>query len=225
MNDWHLWLSKHDIAQPMIHQDDIGLYWLLNQKKKRINWFEKHQLYYQSGMSKKNHKLLQALYGRVDRPLFILDACAGLGNDLFLMALGGCKILACEKNPQVFAVLSDMMKRSKQKKWFGQDNIQLVFCAAEKMMKTWPSCSIRPDVVYLDPMFEKDFKGEVKANAALLKSMAEIEGSQGLFKLAMDFARSKVVVKRPIQAGHLSSEKPTYIIQGKTTRYDVYQIG
>lgn len=225
MKFWSQWLLRHNVVNPQVYQDDGGLYWLLNNKKKRIDWFEKHQLYHRSGMSKKHHKLLQAVYGRTDCAPLVLDACAGLGNDMFIMALGGCEVIACEKNPQVFAVLSDMIARAQKKKWFGQENINLIFGSAENIMRTWPGYRARPDVVYLDPMFEKDFKGEVKANSAFLKSLVDIETSKDLFEIALNFANSKVVVKRPNQADHLSDAKPTYIIEGKTTRYDVYQVG
>ena len=127
MKFWSQWLLRHNVVHSQVCQDDDGLYWLLNNKKKRIDWFEKHQLYHRSGMSKKHHKLLQAVYGRTDSTPFILDACAGLGNDMFIMGLGGCEVIACEKNPQVFAVLSDMMARAQKKKWFGQENINLIF--------------------------------------------------------------------------------------------------
>lgn len=222
--NWHLWLKSHNVCRPYIQQDQTGLYWIKDKKKKQINWFEKHQPYHHKGMSKNNHKLIQAIHGRLEARPLVLDACAGLGCDAFLISLSGCDVISCEKNPQIFALLADMHAKANDKDWCGLERIKIIFGCALKIMRNWPGHRIRPDVVYLDPMFEKDFKGKVKANATLLKAIVDVEDATQLLESALSLARLKVVVKRPVYANQISDLKPTYIIQGKTTRFDVYQV-
>lgn len=223
--NWQRWLKHHNRHDSEICQDNGSLYWIKNRKRQQINWFDKHRPYHQIGMSKKQHKLIQAIHGRMTVKPIVFDACAGLGYDTFLMSLSGCDVIACEKNASIFALLADMHAKANNQSWLGQGKIKIIFGCAVQIMHEWPEYRIRPDVVYLDPMFDKDFKGEVKANAALLKSLVAVENTDQLFKLALSTARYKVVVKRPLAAKPLSDSKPTYTIQGKTTRYDVYQVG
>lgn len=224
MTDWLVWLKSHKVHTPIIEQVKSNLYWSQNNCKKQINWFDKYLPFHQKGMTKGNHQLLKAIYGRLDGSPLVLDACAGLGYDAFLMSLGGCRVIACEKNPQIFALLANMYARSKEKDWYGKEHLSVGFCCSMSLMNHWPSFRVRPDIIYLDPMFEKKFKGEVKANASLLKSLAKVEEMTNMFNLSLAFTRSKVVVKRPLYAESISSQKPTYMIKGKTTRYDVYQV-
>ena len=225
VQDWHRWLKDHYSKKLTILQDEFGLFWEKENKKKRINWFDKYHPYHQIGMPRKQHKLIQAILGRVDSRPLVLDACSGLGYDAFLMSLSGCDVIACEKNPCIFALLANMHAKASDKQWCGKKRIKIIFGCALKVMQQWPKHRIKPDVVYLDPMFDKNFKGEVRANAALLKSLVEVENTNEIFALAMSIARFKVVVKRPVYANQLSSLKPTYVVQGKTIRYDVYQLG
>lgn len=222
-NDWLKWLHLQGVQQPSIKAFGHGLGWLYAGSEHQVSWLDKLPQH-QTGLSKKHHKLIQAIWGRKDNAPFVMDACAGLGLDTYLMARSGARILACEKNPEIYALLADAYKRACQNPWYGQSKISLVYGCSSFMMKHWPVCRVRPDVIYLDPMFETNFKGQVKANAVLLKSLAQVEDATALFLQALNFTRSKVVVKRPIQAQYLNSKRPTYEVSGKTTRYDIYQV-
>lgn len=222
--EWQRWLKQQNIQIPDVSQDEYGLYWLKDNTKKRVNWLSKYHHFIKSGVSKKQHKLLQAIYGRSTKIPFVLDACAGLGYDAFLMLLGGCDVIACEKNPQIFSLLANMLEDAKRAEWFDKHQMSTQYGCAIKLMDTWPCYRVKPDVVYLDPMFEKDFKGEVKANIAFIKKIVDVEETNQLIYSAMNLANDKVVIKRPIKAKHLSNLNPTYVLQGKTTRYDVYQV-
>lgn len=220
---WASWLYSKGIDTPLVHQDERGVYWYENKHKKRLDWLAKHHEFHRTGMGKRQHNLLKAIFGRLKVAPFVMDACAGLGQDAFLMSLGGCRVIACESNPQIYAVLHDACLRAKEKGWCGMDNMSLVFMNSILLMQHWPESRLRPDVVYLDPMFDKPYKGEVKAYARLLKLLACQDSVQELLEVALKFARNKVVVKRPLKGGCLMGKAPTYQLTGKTTRYDIYQ--
>ena len=82
------------------------------------------------------------------------------------------------------------------------------------------------DVVYLDPMFP-----ERKKSAKVKKEMQAFHGIVGgdqdadsLLALALKVANYRVVVKRPAGAKHLADKKPSYSLEGKSTRYDIYTL-
>lgn len=104
----------------------------------------------------------------------------------------------------------------------------------------------KPDVCYLDPMFPPRQKSAaVKKNMQILhgllqtnqkanlsknsKSIEDAErcrAEQNLLEAAMEAARVRVVVKRPINAAALggvnSERKPSHDIRGSVNRWDVY---
>ena len=81
--NWQRWLQTHHVNEARINQDETGLYWIKDNNKKQVDWFNKHHLYHQKGIPKKQHKLAQAIYGRMTSKPFVLDACAGLLDEAF----------------------------------------------------------------------------------------------------------------------------------------------
>ncbi|MCK5661894.1 MAG: class I SAM-dependent methyltransferase, partial [Thiotrichaceae bacterium] len=79
------------------------------------------------------------------------------------------------------------------------------------------------DCLYLDPMFPAHKSsarpGKELQILQLLTSNLNIEA---LFELALQKAKYRVVVKRPIHATTLSDRKPDIIYKEKTIRFDVY---
>ncbi len=80
------------------------------------------------------------------------------------------------------------------------------------------------DVVYLDPMYPHSEK-----SAAAKKEMAFFRDLIGhdadadaLLPIALAKANYRVVVKRPKGAPYLNEQKPTYQLDGKSGRFDVY---
>ena len=95
----------------------------------------------------------------------------------------------------------------------------------------------RPDICYLDPMFPPRTKSAlVKKNMVILHNLLETQSDEDteqrlikeaeLLNAALCAARTKVVVKRPIQApplgGDLVERKPSNVIKGSVNRWDVY---
>ncbi|TXH77678.1 MAG: 16S rRNA methyltransferase, partial [Thiothrix sp.] len=84
--------------------------------------------------------------------------------------------------------------------------------------------SIKPDVIYLDPMFPERQKSALvqKEMRCLHEVVGEDTDSDALLTLARRIAKHRVTVKRPRLAPELAGLKPAFVISGKAVRYDVY---
>lgn len=162
----------------------------------------------------------------------VLDATAGLGVDAFVLASLGCCVTMLERVPAVRALLQDGLRRAlahAAEKDPGlqtiMDRMQLLGSDARDYFQQLPEAE-RPEVVYLDPMFP-----ERKKSAAVKKEMQLFHHLIGPDKdadqvchAARAIARDRVVVKRPRTAPALAACTPSYSIEGKRNRYDVYLI-
>ncbi len=163
----------------------------------------------------------------------VLDATAGLGGDAFVLASLGCAMQLCERSPLAFALLNDGIQRAKQcddnevREIVGRMDL-LSINAVDYMQQLLCSDSVRhkPDVVFLDPMFP-----EKRKNAAAKKSMTAFhtlvgadEDADALLPLALQVAQRRVVVKRPRHAPVLSGIKPSLVMEGESTRFDIYTL-
>jgi len=165
-------------------------------------------------------------------PLTILDATAGLGRDAFVLASLGCKMCLVERSPILAALLQDGLERALQSPEVAPiiRSMQFILQDAHFILAGLTS-ETAPDVVYLDPMFPTK---EKKSKSALTKmEMRIIRDMVGedfdaalLLPLALAKARKRVVVKRPKVAPPLVPEPaPSFVVPGKSNRYDVYLTG
>jgi 16S rRNA (guanine1516-N2)-methyltransferase len=157
----------------------------------------------------------------------VFDATAGLGSDAFVLASLGCHVTLAEQHPVVFALLEDGLKRARQ----GDDDVAAI---TTEFLQLLPMGSALMhlaasaetfDVVYLDPMFpERQKSASVKKAMQYLHEVVGIDHQQEeeLFRLARSKAGKRVVVKRSRHAPDLVPEKPSYRVEGKAVRYDVY---
>ncbi len=156
----------------------------------------------------------------------IIDATGGFGRDSFLMALAGCRITVCERNPVIFALLEDGLKRALM-------HSATVETASKITLMKKDACSLfhemeksgkLVEVVYLDPMYPARSKSaKVKKELQLLQLLLGHDTeSNNLFDLAMQISTKRVVVKRPQAASFLTKISPSYSLKGKTTRFDIY---
>ncbi|MDX1693729.1 MAG: class I SAM-dependent methyltransferase [Ketobacteraceae bacterium] len=167
--------------------------------------------------------VVKAVLGRNKQRLpSVIDATAGLGRDSFLLAVLGCEVLMVERHPVVGALLEDGLMRYQQE---GDQAIasRLAFCSQDFLLAALPPA----DVVYLDPMFPKrDKSALVKKEMQLFKTMVGADtDSDSLLGAATALARERVVVKRPDKAPFLADVKPTYSLSGRSSRFDIYQVG
>eukprot|EP00611_Tribonema_gayanum_P000393 TRINITY_DN10266_c0_g1_i3.p1 TRINITY_DN10266_c0_g1~~TRINITY_DN10266_c0_g1_i3.p1 ORF type:complete len:194 (+),score=40.00 TRINITY_DN10266_c0_g1_i3:414-995(+) len=159
----------------------------------------------------------------------------------FVMAGAGCRVVMFERSPVVAALLQDALGRLAAAP---EADAQQV--ASRMQLHVADSCSLgdafhgereRPDVCLLDPMFPpKTKKALVKKDMQVLQSLFQQgvansatntdDDAAKLFATAAAFARSKVVVKRPIKGDTLVPvPKPTHSLRGRSNRFDVYAVG
>jgi 16S rRNA (guanine1516-N2)-methyltransferase len=164
--------------------------------------------------------VVKAVRGRSTEILTVLDATAGLGRDCFLLALSGCRVIACERHPVVAWLLADGLWRAA-----GSDRTASVVSRIEFLPgSAFDAMSSRSfDVALLDPMFPEREKTALvkKEMRAFQRLVGADEDAKALLALARDRARLKVVVKRPASASPLA-ERPSHSINGKAGRFDVY---
>jgi 16S rRNA (guanine1516-N2)-methyltransferase len=160
--------------------------------------------------------------------LSVLDATAGLGRDAFVLADLGCRVLLCEREPVVAALLEAGLADAA-----GRGDPWLAGVSAR--MQLWPGDARalpadRPgavDVIYLDPMFpprgkSAAVKKEMALFQALLEGAASEDDSEALLDWALAQAVARVVVKRGLKAPCLGDRRPSHQLRGKAVRFDVY---
>jgi 16S rRNA (guanine1516-N2)-methyltransferase len=161
----------------------------------------------------------------------VLDLTAGMGGDGFVLATLGCEILLLERNPVVHSLLDDGLQRAAIAGLEDTEfaaiaaRISLLDTDAGTYLKALPAepCA---DIIYLDPMFP-----ERKKSAKVKKEMQAFHGIVGgdedaseLLELSLARARYRVVVKRSSSAGYLADTAPSYSLEGKSTRFDVFAL-
>jgi len=156
----------------------------------------------------------------------VCDATAGLGGDTWLLAAWGCEVIALERSEVIFALLADGLERARATAPTICDRIRLVQGDAMEIFANWSErdCGATPDVVFLDPMFppkKKKAALERKEMRALRTVVGEDADASALLSAALELARRRVVVKRPLHAESLVLH-PTVSQKGKSMRYDVY---
>lgn len=156
-----------------------------------------------------------------------VDATAGLGEDSLLLAAVGFEVTLCEADPVIAALLEDALARSSAHEVLGPivERMHLVAGDSRSVLAELGAASdIRPDVVYLDPMFP----GRTKS-AAVKKKFQLIHGlerptepldEESLLQAALAAHPRKVVIKRPVKGPYLAGVKPSHAIAGKAVRYD-----
>lgn len=156
-----------------------------------------------------------------------VDATAGLGEDSLLLAAAGFTVTLCEADPVIAALLEDALARASVHEVLGPivERMHLVAGDSRAVLAEFGTApDIRPDVVYLDPMFP----GRTKS-AAVKKKFQLIHGlerptepldEESLLQAALAAHPRKVVIKRPVKGPYLAGVKPSHAIAGKAVRYD-----
>ena len=160
----------------------------------------------------------------------VLDLTAGLGVDAFVLAGLGCQIKLLERNPIVHLLLQDGLNRALNA---GRDDSSLQSIIARmELLKTDSSIYLdalnqdMPDIIYLDPMFPTRKKSaQVKKE---MQALHQIVGSDidadNLLEQALCKTKYRVIVKRPAHSAFLGNHKPSYSLEGKSTRYDIFAL-
>ena len=162
----------------------------------------------------------------------VLDGTAGLGRDAFVLASLGCRVQLVERHPVVAALLEDGIERAKQDADIGEwvrERVTLLHASSHTALEQLirDEQFIRPDVVYLDPMYphpdNKKKSALVKKEMRVFQSLVGADSDADfLLAPALALATKRVVVKRPDYAEWLQQQKPTMAIETKKNRFDVY---
>ena len=156
----------------------------------------------------------------------VLDATAGLGRDAFVLAELGCHVHMLERQPVIAALLQDGLTRATRDAELGlwiDQRLTLTVADSREFIHHLPTDQ-RPDVIYLDPMYPEREKTSLvkKAARALRLVVGDDPDAEALLSCALARARQRIVVKRPRYAPHLEQRQPSFSIDGKATRFDVY---
>ncbi|MEO8411568.1 MAG: class I SAM-dependent methyltransferase [Propionivibrio sp.] len=154
----------------------------------------------------------------------VVDATAGLGRDAFVLAQLGCTVTLIERQPLIAALLEDGLQRALTDTEVSAivARMRLLPGDAIELMRAWPDAP--PQVVYLDPMFpHRDKSALVKKEMRIFRLLAGDDlDAPALLAAALDLATHRVVVKRPRKAPAIAGEAPGYVLEGESSRYDVY---
>lgn len=158
-------------------------------------------------------------------PLTVVDATGGLGRDAFVLASLGARLYVIERQPVVFELLGDGWRRA-------LDNPRTAEAAGRMTLIHADAAEWLPaghggdaDTVYLDPMYPPETKGgEVKKGIrSLQRLIGPQEDAKRLFSAARAAAPRRLVIKRPRKAPPLEPGLAHFSIEGRQTRFDVYQ--
>lgn len=158
-------------------------------------------------------------------PLTVIDATAGLGQDAFVLASLGCKVIMIERSPIIAALLADALQRGLTDPQIQPfiSNMHLIEGDALLVLQSLAATE-HPDVIYLDPMFPlRDKSALVKQDLRILKEIVgDDPDADQLLTIARKVAKRRVVVKRSRIAPYLGAIKPHSEQIGKANRFDIY---
>lgn len=154
----------------------------------------------------------------------VLDATAGLGKDAFVLASLGCQMSLIERQPIIAALLEDGLDRGRQDREVGSiiSQMRLLTGNSIQLISNWEGEP--PQVIYLDPMFpHREKTALVKKEMRLFRPLVGDDmDAPALLEAALALATHRVVVKRPRKAPCIDGPKPSYALDGKSSRYDIY---
>jgi len=163
----------------------------------------------------------------------VLDATAGLGKDSFVLATLGCSMQMLERSPIVFVLLENGLQRARTFAMTEGDaellhvirRMQLIAQDSGNYLQQLTPDNF-PDVIYLDPMFpDRQKAADVKKEMRAFHSVVgKDEDADALLPLALSRVNYRVVVKRPRKAPFLNGQTPSFQLEGKSSRYDIYTV-
>jgi 16S rRNA (guanine1516-N2)-methyltransferase len=187
----------------------------------------------------------------LDRPLNVIDATAGMGEDSLLLAAAGCNVTLYEKDPVIAALLRDTIERAldipelktivTSLQLIEGDSIEALNNYALSLDKEAEDNATQSnshqssksgekekkeiDVILLDPMFPQRQKSAlVKKKFQLIHNLEKpCDNEEELLNAAFKAMPRKIVIKRPLKGAYLAGRKPDYSLSGKAIRYDCFQ--
>lgn len=152
--------------------------------------------------------------------LRVSDASAGLGRDSMLLQSAGAQVSMHERNPVVYALLMDALRRA------GQDpRLKSLPNGLPRLMEfgDFSGADEGCDVIYYDPMFPARTKSAlVRKDMQFFHAVVGEDADQEVVVgMLCEQDVRKVVVKRPRGAGPAWGV-PGYSVHGGLCRFDCY---
>jgi 16S rRNA (guanine1516-N2)-methyltransferase len=180
--------------------------------------------YRRQNASLRKEMLLRALGLKNKSPKKIVDATAGLARDSFILASLGFEVTLLERSPLIFALIEDAIHRALSQSDVAPIVKRLHLIQTDAI--NWLQNNASPDIIYLDPMFPERKKTALsKLDMRIFHDIVgEDTDAAPLLKIALTCASERVVVKRPRLAPPLANLLPTFSMEGKSNRFDIYLI-
>lgn len=160
----------------------------------------------------------------------IADLTAGLGRDAFVLASLGCAVQLIERSPLIYHLLYDGIARGSCHADIGSIIQRMTLHSTNALnwleQQQAKAEDLRPQIIYLDPMFpHRDKTALVKKEMLIFRALlGDDPDADTLLEPALAIATARVVVKRPRKAPYLANQKPSFSLEGKSSRFDVYAL-
>ena len=182
-----------------------------------------HRLQFGGG---RGQDIAKAMGLRAGKTPTIIDGTAGLGRDSFLLASLGAQVTLIERSEKMHALLEKGMARAFSEGGQFREIIERMTLLKGDSKELLPNLSA--DAILIDPMHPERKKSALVKKE--LRQVREIVGTDDdaadLVRIAMKYARQRVVLKWPAKADPIEGIAPcTHQIIGKSTRYDVFMVG
>lgn len=173
----------------------------------------------------RNEILVKALGLKKNSATSIVDATGGLGRDSFILAYLGFNVTVLERSRLIYVLLKNGLERGLNDPTL-QPSIQRITLLQADAIQWLKALSIKPDVIYLDPMFpERKKKAAVKKEMQIFQAIIGSDADESeLLSSALACAAKRVVVKRPRLAKAIDGPPPSYALSGSSSRFDIYLI-
>ncbi|MDG2030774.1 MAG: class I SAM-dependent methyltransferase [Phycisphaerales bacterium] len=174
-----------------------------------------------------SHPLARAIRG-VEGP--VIDATTGLGGDTAVLASLGREVFAIERNPVLARMLQDAHERLDDRAQ--ADRIHLHRGDACRILAEAEDPFTHPAAIVLDPMYPTRRSASalptkpMQLLRELLAGHTTSDDTENLIACAFATRARRVVLKRPPEALPPDSRgKPTFSIESKLVRWDVWERG
>jgi 16S rRNA (guanine1516-N2)-methyltransferase len=158
----------------------------------------------------------------------IADVTAGLGRDSFVLATLGCDVQMVERSPIIHALLESGLQQAQADPEVADIAARMTLVNADSInwLAEQQTSDQRPQVIYVDPMFpHTDKSALVKKEMRVFRDVVgDDQDSAALLEVALQLAEYRVVVKRPRKAPAIEGHAPSYQLNGKSSRYDIYTL-
>jgi 16S rRNA (guanine1516-N2)-methyltransferase len=171
-----------------------------------------------------NQLLLKACSNKQRSIKTVLDLTGGWGMDSFMIAHNGRCVTMLEQNRLIYAITAHSLKCVETHPKLAQTagRINCLNTTGSHFLASHED-SDAFDCIYLDPMFPSH-KSSAKPSKEmqLLQQMTSNVDIEFAFSLALNQAKNRVVMKRPLKSPAFSDRQPDIVYRERTVRFDVY---